>query len=330
MSMDYKVAVAVIALLLSLGLSGAAQAETQWVDSVTYVNPLHVTIRDPFILEHDGLYYLYGTTSSESGFMAFASGDLVHWTGPLTVYRKPTDATWNVQSFWAPEVHHYGDRFYMYYTAADSQDRPAIGVAVSKSPLGPFVDAATKPITPAGWETLDAHVFVDDDGQSYLLYSHSWTQVGAGSIYIQALADDLLSLIGEPKLLASAADQWWTRGTLGRVLEAPTVIKHGGKYYLMYSSFATDEYGVGYAVADHLYGPYEHKERILFNDSGHNSVFVGPDGLYYTAYHAPNGRAPYRLYIDQLDIDQDGVLTVYQTEGEEIVIRSPWPLKRLP
>ena len=41
-------------------------------------------------------------------------------------------------------------------------------------------------------------------------------------------------------------------------LEGPCVRRHGGRYYCLYSGgcWQNDTYGVDYAVADHVLGPY--------------------------------------------------------------------------
>jgi predicted GH43/DUF377 family glycosyl hydrolase len=38
-----------------------------------------VYIADPFVLEHEGTYYLYGTTTSGFGFKYWTSTDLNNW-----------------------------------------------------------------------------------------------------------------------------------------------------------------------------------------------------------------------------------------------------------
>ncbi len=47
-------------------------------------------------------------------------------------------------------------------------------------------------------------------------------------------------------------DQHWE----GKIVEAPFMWKHAGRYYLFYSGngYTSPEYAVGYAVADHITG----------------------------------------------------------------------------
>ena len=44
----------------------------------TYCNPVCEEGADPFILEHEGTYYLYSTNSPD-GFRVFVSDDLATW-----------------------------------------------------------------------------------------------------------------------------------------------------------------------------------------------------------------------------------------------------------
>ena len=59
----------------------------------------------------------------------------------------------------------------------------SIGVAVSDSPTGPFVDArgsdphyqtiSTADRSKSYWDDIDPTVFIDDDGQAYLYWGNS-------------------------------------------------------------------------------------------------------------------------------------------------------------
>ena len=71
----------------------------------------------------------------------------------------------------------------------------AIGVAVSNSPYGPFVDAIGKPlISRSNPGDYDPTVFVDDDGQAYLYWG------GNGPCYYVKLNEDMISTWVKSKL----------------------------------------------------------------------------------------------------------------------------------
>lgn len=108
---------------------------------------------------------------------------------------------------------------------------------------------------------------------------------------------DLTSLIGEPQLLLQPDQEWEGLNGDYQWNEGPFVLKHEDKYYLMYSSnyFASEDYGVGYAVADNPLGPFKKAKEnpILSKDlkngisgPGHNSVTKGLDNkTLYAVYH---------------------------------------------
>jgi len=88
--------------------------------------------------------------------------------------------------------------------------------------------------------------------------------------------------------LRSGPEWFWNEG--------PFVVKHSGKYYVMYSAncFASREYSVGYAVAGSPTGPFVKTAHnpVLFStfpeisDLGHKSVTTSPDGSdLFIVYH---------------------------------------------
>ena len=76
-----------------------------------------IQIRGPFILTHNGYYYLYGTTGKDawtggSGFEAYKGTDLENWE-PLGNVFDRSQSYWGKVNFWAPEVYEYkGIHFY--------------------------------------------------------------------------------------------------------------------------------------------------------------------------------------------------------------------------
>src|SRR5690606_16859387 len=80
-------------------------------------NPLDVPFGDPYILldERTDTYYMYGTGGTENGFVAYSSKDLRNWKKEGVVYTAAQEKSWGTKDFWAPEVYHWGDKFYMFY-----------------------------------------------------------------------------------------------------------------------------------------------------------------------------------------------------------------------
>ena len=104
-----------------------------------YQNPLDIVIADPYVFHApDGRYFMYGTGGEgQNAFPAFTSTNLVDWTPIGPTYRRDPLTSWCIKHFWAPEVFHIGDRFYMCYSA-EWRDNPGhedenfrIGIAVA-------------------------------------------------------------------------------------------------------------------------------------------------------------------------------------------------------
>ena len=195
-------------------------------------------------------------------------------------------------------------------------------MAVSPSPTGPFVPTSqfkplVCPLSEGG--AIDPSVFQEDDGDEYLLWKTDANCCGgAPTLFIQKLSPDGLSLAGPeaadgPWLLSDATplihtDQVWE----GRGIEAPTLRKHEGRYYLFYSggSYVNDRYAVGYASAASLMGPYQKASTPILSSSTHGlegpggqDVFDGPSSETWIAFHAWRATGPRRfraLYVGQI------------------------------
>lgn len=77
-----------------------------------------IHIRDPFILPFEGKYYLFGSPGKYAwqgaeGFWCHISEDLKNWSEPIKCFDIP-EGFWATDNFWAPEVHYYNGRFYMF------------------------------------------------------------------------------------------------------------------------------------------------------------------------------------------------------------------------
>lgn len=278
----------------------------------TYRNPILADrdLADPDVLKVDNTYYLY-PTSDGRGYEAFVSTNLVDWENKGRVFEDPRNGAW------APDVFHYknGDgKFYLYYTdSATNSTRlerhKQIGVAVADSPLGPFID---KNVLAA--DSIDAHLFQDDDGRLYLYY----VEIAAGfKIFVQPMSDPLTQK-GERIQLIHPTEAW--EKVSGDVTEGPFMLKRNGTYYLMFSGTGADSpnYGIGYATSKSPLGPFVkfagnpivHREGNLLGP-GHHAVVEGPDKKLWLVYHQKRDEGinwPRYLAIDPMWFDDKGVI----------------------
>jgi len=263
------------------------------------------TAADPAVIEVDGTYYLY-VTSSYVDIECWASEDLVQWRYEGVAWAQAPAGAWNDQDVWAPEVHTDGESFYLYYAA-----NMMIGVARADAPTGPFSDVYDHPFVGGGYGgvnglAIDAHVFRDDDDRLYFYFAG----YQPFSVVRVARMSDMVTIDGEPATLVKPGIVNWELF----VTEAPWIVKHDGVYYLMYSGYGADRvnYAVGYATADDPLGPFaEYADNpILYKDvvagfygPGHNGTLVDPDGALQIVYHtkvAPTIGWDRQIRINQL------------------------------
>jgi beta-xylosidase len=153
------------AAALALGLAHPAAAPDMPATNATYFDDARTAAADPYVLRDSasGYYYAYSTEGADRGyyFGIYRSADLVTWEkvpgGALPV---DDPKQWGSDWFWAPEVYHNPATglYYLFYTArssanatrwfglADFAEPCKIGVAVSRSPEGPFHNIAAQPI----------------------------------------------------------------------------------------------------------------------------------------------------------------------------------------
>ena len=120
----------------------------------------NIPLADPFILCEGGIYYLYGTGAAD-GIAVCTSTDLMQWQWPdgKPMYLALSkEDSYGDKWFWAPEVYHIGDLYYMYYSAEEH-----FCVATATSPLGPFVQRQKAPMRSE--KGIDNSLFIDDDGR---------------------------------------------------------------------------------------------------------------------------------------------------------------------
>jgi beta-xylosidase len=281
-----------------------------------YTNPVYAKdFPDPFVLEHDGLFYAYATHSGSNGFQVLSSPDLVNWTKHPDAYRPP----WSKVHLWAPEVVHYRGQFYMTYSARNGQTRKHdIGIATADNPLGPFRHRA---ILVSGDKNrvgvIDSNIFIDN-GTPYLLYSEESPR----RIVMRKMASDLLSLRSECIEIVRP-DRPREQG----VTEAPTLIHRNGLYHLFFSaghyagSKQSCRYCVEHAVSKTLEGPYLKSDEPLLGcvpgqvvGPGHQCLITTEAGETWMMYHAWDARKEPRygsnplgrtLRLDRLHWDGD-------------------------
>lgn len=280
-------------------ISAEGQTKQFTVTNISYQHVADATIttsvsglRDPFILEENGCYYVYGsgwkygkntTGNVDSG-----------WTALTDVVEVPTDAQ---KDYWAPEVHAYEGAYYMttsYFS--ETIGRRVCRIFRADTPKGPFLPHSGI-LTPSDWNSIDASLFIDDDGQPWLVFAHEWvsTDDGAGHIAVMKLSSDLRTATDAPKELFSAKDAPWTTGLVGG---CPYIYRtQKGSLLLLW----TGEDGEGMAIGiarntdGKVDGNWVHEPYPLYAkryhgiyDGSQASVWKASNGHAYLVLHSPN------------------------------------------
>ncbi|MBQ8108571.1 MAG: family 43 glycosylhydrolase [Clostridia bacterium] len=260
-----------------------------------------INLRDPFVLVHEGRYYLYGTRGATcwgpaDGFDAYVSGDLVQWDGPFECFHNDGDF-WADRNYWAPEVHALGGAFYMFASFKSEARRRGTAILRAESPLGPFAPWSDGPVTPPEWECLDGTLYVDGQGLNWMVFCHEWVQAGDGTVCALPLTGDLRAAAGKPRVLFRGSDVPWRRrmrhssGTEGYVTDGPFLWRMtDGALICLWASFSNAGYAEAQAVSESggIEGPWRQLEPLFMRDGGHGMVFRGLDGKLRLALHSPN------------------------------------------
>ncbi len=231
------------ASLLLLALCGGVSAQ-QPIVQTRYT-------ADPAPMVHGDTVYLYTTHDEDDadGFkmldwLLYTSTDMVNWTDHGTVASlKSFDWVKRDNGAWALQVIERNGKFYMYCPIHGN----GIGVLVSDSPYGPFVDPIGKPLVwhREHWYDIDPSPYIDEDGQAYLYW-------GNPHLYCVKLNEDMISYSGKIEQLA----------TPEHYQEGPWFYKRDGRYYLAFASTCCPE-GIGYAMSDSPMGPWTTKGYLM-------------------------------------------------------------------
>lgn len=299
-------------------------------------------VRDPFIVCTNGKYYLISsfdgslpTRGSDSmGYsgkcvVAYASEDLEHFSDPMPVFIPPA-GFWADRDYWAPEVHFYRGKWYLFLSLKSEERCRATQIFVSDGFCPErgmnFVPVSDAPATPADWECLDGTLY-EEDGVPYIVFCHEWLQVGDGEICALPLTADLSAPAGEAKLLFRASEAaWalpaWHSDMNGRddnlVTDGPFFYPmENGALAMLWSSSGTPAPGqprcyvqaVAISESGRLHGPWHQTHPLIYTaDGGHGMIFTDLSGAKRLCLHAPNSRCE-RLTLFYLK-EENGTLSL--------------------
>jgi xylan 1,4-beta-xylosidase len=302
-----------------------------------YSNPvLPGDFPDPSVIRTGSDFWATATSSEWAPlFPLLHSKDLVNWEVRANVFQKRPD--WAVGNFWAPEITHWNNRYYVYYVGRKKGGPLSIAVATADKPEGPYTDHGPMISQPAG--SIDPVLVPNEKGEPYLIWKEDGNSRKQPTVlWAQPLSPDGTKLVGEMKELFRNDAAWE-----GNVVEGPFVVRRKDYFYLFYSGNACCgrgcHYGFGVARAKNLLGPWEKNpanpilaENAEWRCPGHGSIVndgQGRDFLLYHAYDAKDfiyvGR---QGLLDEITWTQDGWATLNNAKGPSS--KAALPFKRSP
>jgi hypothetical protein len=256
--------------------------------------------------------------------------------GPVALDVK--QVPWASQQMWAPDAAYKNGTYYLYFPARDkSRDKNGlgafrIGVATSKSPMGPF-KAEREPIK--GSFSMDPAVFTDTDGKSFMYFGGIWGgqlqrwhegRYNAGGSDTDLHQDDKPALMPKVARMAPDMKQFAEmprdlmildehgKPLLGgdhdrRFFEASWMFKRAGKYYFTYST--GDTHFLAYATGDKPYGPFHYRGHFLLPVQGwttHHSIveWNGKWWLFYADSQLSNKNHLRNVKMTEMHFNSDG------------------------
>jgi len=219
-------------------------------------------------------------------WFAYSSADMVNWTdhGVVASWKS---FSWASTAAWAPQAIPRNGKFYIYVPLNNTSGATNIGVGVSTSPTGPYMDAIGKPLVtagcPGGSGDIDPTVFIDDDEQAYLYFGRSVPG------YVK-LNSDMTSYTGGVQCPAVNAQSFGPASAGGfpsQYEEGPWIMKHGTTYYLAYAANNIPE-DISYSKASAPTGPFTYGGTIMkamgASFTNHSGI-IDFNGHSYFFYH---------------------------------------------
>lgn len=292
------------------------------------LNTDQIQLRDPFVLvqEEEKCYYLFGSTDANiwkgeaTGFDCYRSEDLNRWEGPIAAFR-PTPDFWSPTNYWAPEVHSFRGRYYMFATFGhdNPEVRRGTAILVADTPEGPYIPHSDGPVTPREWECLDGTLHVDRSGAPWMVFCHEWVQATDGKVCAVRLSEDLSRAAGPPVELFTASSAPWVdpvqsakHGT-GYVTDGPFAYRaQNGTLLMLWASFRNGRYaqGVARSTTGSITGPWEQNSEPLYEaDGGHGMIFRDLNSTLWLTLHTPNDTPNERAVFIELG-EKAGTLQV--------------------
>lgn len=339
---------ALAVLLAGCGGDGAVPGPTADVVAGTAVPVTgDVEVHDPTLVVDGDDWWVFSTGNLTKGLGAIQvrhSTDGETWTyeGEVLPDDRPAwqqETVPGVTNLWAPEVVEHDGTWYLYYAASTfGSNTSAIGLMTSDELGGAGVAWQDQGIVWRSTSTdpynaIDPSVVTDEDGTPWMAFGSFW-----GGIQLLELSwpGGLPAEGAEPQVIAS-------RGDATNAIEAPTLLRHDGSWYLFVSKDSccqgvSSTYHAQVGRSADIAGPYVDADGVPLLEDGGTPVLdaagdmIGPGGqsvastpdadlLAFHFYDGADGGTP-TLAIRALTWTDDG-WPVAMTAAEQSASATP-------
>jgi len=87
----------------------------------TFTNPILPSGPDPWVLKNNNFYYYMNTMGDRLSLWKTSEMSELNSVSPVTIWMPPSTGPYSGQ-IWAPEIHFYDEKFYVYFTADDGNN----------------------------------------------------------------------------------------------------------------------------------------------------------------------------------------------------------------
>jgi len=273
--------------------------------------PPGVYIADPTArVWADGKMYVYGSRDESPNYYCswrydvLSSDDLQSWTltpNSFASKGKGDAISYSDDYLYAPDCMYKDGKYYLYYCLANNTQTE--GVAVSDSPLGPFLNG--KNIDLGDHHQIDPAVFIDDDGQGYYI----WGQFSANIAKLKPNMTEIdFSTIKTGVI--TEKEHFFHEGVY--------MIKRNGIYYLVYAHMGRGGRPtcIGYSISKSPMGPYKYGGIIIDNDhcdpgnwNNHGSLVEFRNHWYVFYHRSTHGCYTMRkACVEPIYFNEDGTI----------------------
>lgn len=272
---------------------------------------------DPFVMYHDGMYYAMYTEVSRLVLHRASQLSEVARGETKTVLSTGDKVFGNL---WAPEMLHFGGRWYIYSSGSTRPDRSFDSIrmfCLESESDDPWSDYTFKAFTDPDIYAIDQTLFYSA-ARDKLYISFAQILPATGNTLVVAEMENPWTISNRRAIIHYAAFDW-ERGR-GMVTEGPFFIERGGRLMLLYS--ANDTFSPFYCLGllEYIGGDPVSKAAWKCHDKpyltahdgifapGHASVFRDRDGDYMLAYHGSASPDKYdrSMYILPFGFDENG------------------------